>query len=485
MNTLLIVDDDREVRDLLRSIAQRSPVPVSNIMTCGDGQAALEVLKSRRVDVMFTDIHMPKMDGVSLVEAMQGLEYRPRTVVISAYDDFAGAVRFLRMGVRDYLLKPIEAEKIVEVLGQMDEEIAEDIRNMRERKTMVCQQLKYMMLDAKFASREMAAEPRCVEWQSLADGYVVCCMEDTVEEPTESERYVCLNGVEDHRVYIVEEKSRGFLLKNELRDACVGVSRVHHGAAQLADAYGEAVAARAEAFVQRRHEVEYQEDMSVSRGEPEDEKMRQIAQMIGTDKVQTAVRLMEQYLAKVRREGYSGDVLAGSIDCMIHEVRQIYGSVLGNDDEELCRFQKIYRFSHMDELSAALTGWMSAFGSRMKAEFGDHKNRAKVYRAMNYIRQNYDKDLDMALVSNLVSMNYSLFSRDFKRYAGKSFVDYLRECRVEKARHFLAQTELRVVKISRLVGYENEKYFMKVFKDECGVSPTEYRRNMQLRRSVR
>lgn len=127
---------------------------------------------------------------------------------------------------------------------------------------------------------------------------------------------------------------------------------------------------------------------------------------------------------------------------------------------------------------------MSAFGSRMKAEFGDHKNRAKVYRAMNYIRQNYDKDLNMAQVSNLVSMNYSLFSRDFKRYAGKSFVDYLRECRVEKASHFLAQTELRVAQISRLVGYDNEKYFMKVFKDESGVSPTEYRRNMQLRRSV-
>ncbi|MDE6738554.1 MAG: AraC family transcriptional regulator, partial [Lachnospiraceae bacterium] len=93
---------------------------------------------------------------------------------------------------------------------------------------------------------------------------------------------------------------------------------------------------------------------------------------------------------------------------------------------------------------------------------------------------NYDKDLNMAVVSNHGSMNYSLFSYAFKQYTGHNFVSYLKELRVNEAKRLLAETDMRVIEISRRVGYENEKHFMKTFKSQCGVSPTEYRRNMSL-----
>ena len=61
---------------------------------------------------MFTDIRMPKMDGIELVERMQECEHIPLTVAISGYDDFNYAVAMMHNGVREYLLKPIEREKI-------------------------------------------------------------------------------------------------------------------------------------------------------------------------------------------------------------------------------------------------------------------------------------------------------------------------------------------------------------------------------------
>ncbi len=108
MNTVLIVEDEKMIRQGIRAIVQRSGVPVQNIMECNNGQLALEILQSQPVDVMFTDIRMPKMTGIELVEAMQQLAHKPLTVAISGYDDFTYAVQMMRMGVREYILKPIE-----------------------------------------------------------------------------------------------------------------------------------------------------------------------------------------------------------------------------------------------------------------------------------------------------------------------------------------------------------------------------------------
>ena len=110
-------------------------------------------------------------------------------------------------------------------------------------------------------------------------------------------------------------------------------------------------------------------------------------------------------------------------------------------------------------------------------EFEDYRNKHKIQKAVEYIKENYGQDLNMAVVSNMISMNYSLFSYEFKRYTGCNFVNYLRDIRMKEAKRLLAETDLRVAEIGRRVGYENEKHFMKTFKSACGVSPTEYWRN--------
>ena len=86
----------------------------------------------------------------------------------------------------------------------------------------------------------------------------------------------------------------------------------------------------------------------------------------------------------------------------------------------------------------------------------------------------------MAVVSNHVSMNYSLFSLSFKQYTGMNFVNYLKMIRIGEAKRLLEETDEKIIDISQKVGYENEKHFMKTFKSVCGVSPSEYRKNMQM-----
>ena len=96
-----------------------------------------------------------------------------------------------------------------------------------------------------------------------------------------------------------------------------------------------------------------------------------------------------------------------------------------------------------------------------------------------YDNINYMKDLNMAVVSNYISMNYSMLSYLFKQYTGTNFVNYLKGIRIKEAKKLLSDTDMKIIEVSRAVGYDNEKHFMKTFKAECGVSPGEYRKNMQ------
>ena len=120
MKTVLIVEDEKMIRQGIKAMIQRSGVPVEVIIECTNGEMALEVIREQKVDVMFTDIRMPKMDGIELVKQMQSCEHVPLTVAISGYDDFSYAVEMLRNGVREYILKPVEREKIAEILQKLN-----------------------------------------------------------------------------------------------------------------------------------------------------------------------------------------------------------------------------------------------------------------------------------------------------------------------------------------------------------------------------
>ena len=100
MKTVLIVEDEKLIRNGIKTMVQRSGVPVENILDCANGELALEILKNQPVDVMFTDIRMPKMDGIELVSCAMELPTPPLMVAISGYDDFSyaqAAIKFVNI----------------------------------------------------------------------------------------------------------------------------------------------------------------------------------------------------------------------------------------------------------------------------------------------------------------------------------------------------------------------------------------------------
>ncbi|HTP50360.1 MAG TPA: response regulator [Anaeromyxobacteraceae bacterium] len=109
---VLIVDDSSVVRTMVRKAASMAGLDIEEVHEAGNGREALELLKSHWVDIVFTDLHMPEMTGIELVEAMarSGVLATTPVVVVSS-DPSASRIEELRhLGVRAYLKKPFRPE---------------------------------------------------------------------------------------------------------------------------------------------------------------------------------------------------------------------------------------------------------------------------------------------------------------------------------------------------------------------------------------
>lgn len=475
MKTVLIVEDEKMIRQGMRAMVQRSGVPVEVIMECSNGQMALEILKEQKIDVMFTDIRMPKMDGIELVQAMQGCEHVPLTVAVSGYDDFSYAVEMLRGGVREYLLKPVDRDKVREILEKFNREIEENRQKDEEIRSISHRQLKYLMLQENVEEEELAALVSQFGKLFYEEPYVVYCRE-TGEKGVGD--YICLEEVAGQQVFIVEETKKEILCGDVLKGSFAGESLPHQGLRELRQAYLESRAARCEAFGRGKGIALYTEEKAEREYVPVDtNRMHQIVQMLATDKIEEACRIFDGIVWEVKRGRSSVDSFAENIRILTDGIWSTYQNILEVDSGKLAEFANLFAWASLDAFAADMTAWMRGFHGRIHTEFEDYRNKHKIQKAVEYIRENYGQELNMAVVSNMISMNYSLFSYEFKRYTGSNFVNYLRDIRMGEAKRLLAETDLRIAEIGKRVGYDNEKHFMKTFKAACGVSPTEYRKN--------
>lgn len=486
MDTVLIVEDEKMIRQGIKSMILRSGVPVQTIMECNNGLMALDVLKEQQVDVMFTDIRMPKMDGITLVHEMQQLENKPITVVISGYDDFSYAVEMLRMGVREYILKPIDREQIMAIMQKLDEELLQKKEEQETKKQIGYQQLRYLCMNQSIPKEERELIYKRYGDNFFQKEYVVFCSNYDVEEYAQNSACIYLKHVEGHQVFIVEYENMSYLLKNELRNCYVGCSEPVLGIEQLNHAFSQAQAMRKEAFSSGEKLVTFEkgrklEEEKKELSENDIQQLETIVHMLGTDRVEEAVQAICSLVKAVRKGELSVDVFYKQMCHFLTRVAKNYENVLKVKEDNVLELQEIYRYQTIEEYESVLIDWIRKFHELISEEFDDYKNKQKVQLALGYIHENYNKDLNMAVVSNHISMNYSLFSYTFKQYTGKNFVNYLKELRIQEAKRLLEETDMRIIDISLAVGYENEKHFMKLFKAVCGVSPTEYRKNAMLK----
>lgn len=202
-------------------------------------------------------------------------------------------------------------------------------------------------------------------------------------------------------------------------------------------------------------------------------------QILGTDRREEMIKLWEQLFYETENGRISAEEFENCMREFFAETEKIYRNVVEMERETFEHLCWIFAEDCLNDYSVKLKDYLLWLQEAIGSQFDGNRNKQKMKQAVEYIEAHYNEDLNMAVVSNQISMNYSLFSYSFKQYTGSNFVNFIKDIRMREAKRLLAETDLRVNEISQEIGYENEKHFMKIFKASCGVSPSEYRKNMQ------
>ncbi len=487
MKTLLIVESDKRDRQLLHTIVRGSKIKIDTILECSNGEDALYVLENQKIDVMFTNILLPNMDGLQLIEKVRQTTNDTKIVVVSELDEFVYAVKLLRLGIKEYLLKPIQKQQVEQILQVLDREVEEERKIQVTMNSVNVQYIKQMLLGGVIPENEMEALLSQSDREWCSNPYVVCCLDNMGGKSYMQEDRIYLGNVGQSELYILQEELVDKVRMQEWRRRFVGISNSHKGIQELKISYAEAFQARIEAFYRGKSIVrigevsdyiEQEEHIEVLTNQLES-KFTKLVNALGTDKENQGVKSIRALLW-TNRKTRNLEFLQEIVTLFFEKIEEVYPKISTEELYEIQNLKSPLSYGNIGIYESSLVNWLEQFIKNIQEQLDNFCDREKMQEAIAYIAKHYNQDFNMAVVSNHVSMNYSLFSLTFKQYTGSNFVDYLKQIRMAKAKEYLQKTDKRIGEISKCVGYENEKHFMKMFKALYGVSPTEYRKNFKL-----
>lgn len=464
MNTIVIAEDEKMIRKGLAAMVQRAPVPVETILEARDGRQALELLQSRPVDLLITDVRMPEMDGIQLVEQVQALPDPPMVLVISGYDDFSYAVSMLRNGVQDYLLKPVEREKLYEVLTRIQSRLDSRLKARRSGQERYLLALRYLMLNNGRDDPQKDGLLREYADQFFEQPYVAVC---TREDRLLPEGTLLLHNMEELGV-VLGPADR---LQSYPWQGTTGISRPQTGLESLYTAHAEAFSAWKQSFLAGNGVRRYTKTTPL----PLQATAEQLTGLVQLGRWREAVARLDHVLETAATGEVSADEAAALCGAFARSLADTCRGLFDQGDSPL-RFEPLWSFPSAAAYRQGLAEWLEQISQRTGQDYADYESKQKIRRAVAYVQENFRAPINMAVVSNHVSMNYSLFSLLFKQYTGANFVSYLQNLRIEEAKRLLTDTDMRVNEVSARAGFSGEKHFLKVFKAATGLSPTDWRK---------
>lgn len=179
MYSVLIVDDEPLARQSLRYLIDWKSLGYHITAEAADGAEALAIMQSQPISLVLTDIRMPVMNGLAFVERLREFSEAP-VVILSGYDDFEYARRGMKMGIKDYLLKPVDEDDLEALLRRISEELAARSRLGRQQhlgESMQREELLRNWTQGRIGEAELEAERHLLPWPDRGGVYACLLIE--------------------------------------------------------------------------------------------------------------------------------------------------------------------------------------------------------------------------------------------------------------------------------------------------------------------
>lgn len=448
MYRVLLVDDEPWSIIGIKKIFKWAEQGFEVVGTACDAYEALEKMGELKPHVVFTDIRMPEMSGLELIERVREKGCRCEFVAISGFAEFQYAQQAIRLNVLDYIIKPISAKNAEALLIRLKEHL--DKRFIEEDYLDV----ESLSNDASFSSFRRICASRDVEING--DKFyisAVCCEEMGL---TDDGGTLCLRfgAHEGVPMYLVFHNDIG------RTEGCLRGSCECKGEAGLKKAVKTAVACLYTAVFMGYASYDFNEYSVKRRVESIDSFML------------TASRLYE--------EGNKG-----KIDEFVKTLPEAFKARGCNLDDAvmLVNHAAILNGEHnmlfdkdsVIEEFGNFKGACAFIGRQLKgAEEADVVNEGMA-QLISYVDGHFAEGVSLSELAERFYINFTYASSLFKKTTGVTFSQYITELRMKRARSMLKDPALSIARISELCGYEDSYYFNKVFKKYYGISPSAYR----------
>ena len=501
MYKILIVDDEYWVGRWLKEVLGASGLDIELKGICKDGEEACRILRQETVDILITDINMPVRNGLELIRSlMEYQENMPKTIIISGYDEFEYARQAIDLKVTAYLLKPLQRGELFDAIGKAVRAIEHEKENTRSMNTGYRAAVENILTNFFQNPKEDVKQKlgEMLVFKELNEkGYLVGLIQSQElkmgrlsQEEIQDRLSKAARG---QWVFLVKrdpftwgflvagiEKADGFFLEDQylyqlLREHSLGVSKIHFGLEELEEALGEA-----RDIIIRRNSLHREGGMVFSPmlelgseflaaiTDCDREKVREYTKM-----AEESFRQEQEMLTSCLNFYFimTGDLIKLLTDYYKIEQDERYLELIEEGYEFSARIRRFYSTESIcrkfEEYSLLVIGLLK---DRTALKVSDI-----VQKVQRIIRERYNEDLNLGSLADMFSINPSYFSKKFKEETGINFVDYLAGVRIEHAKSLLENTELSISRISSQVGFNDAKYFSKVFYSVTQMRPTEYR----------
>lgn len=534
MFKVFLVEDEIVVREGIRNNILWEQYGFLYAGDASDGELALPLIRQIQPDLLITDIKMPFMDGLALIELVRKELPKTKIVIISGYDDFSYAQQAIRMGVEQYLLKPIIKEKMVEILialqkkieteRQQQEYLTKFQREAREYETFSRRRFFEQIVTGGLSVSEISETAKEMDIDLNAPSYniVLFSLNSAEYDGSAPESYTdALAAVQDKVTQFIVSLPEFILFRWNVTTYAVLVKGGQGDIAQrTCDCIGNirnrcAMAGRdvdwyiasgtpvsrlgaiPVCFAEASRVLSYRylcpeehilseasirdfrkkggSETDAGKSEIDQERIRNF---LSSGAVEEIDRFIDQLLKSAGEETVSLPLFCRYLTMTVYFAAGEYLDSIG------CRTDSFWppELRPKDNASTPEEARQYArqvIGQAIELRDRESKKQQRdlLIKAIGFIDEHYpEESISLDKVARDVNISPNYFSAMFSQEVGQTFVEYLTSKRIGEAKRMLRQTDKRSSEIAFAVGYKDPHYFSFVFKKVSGCTPSEYRK---------
>lgn len=530
---VFLVEDEMVIRNGIVKSINWEKEGYRLVGEASDGELAYPMILKEKPDILLTDIKMPFMDGLELSRLVKQELPDTKILIFSGYDEFEYAKEAIRIGVTEYLLKPVSSEQLLEVMRRISKQIEQD----REEREILRQYQEDMKENVErerqnFFSHVIRGEVSIGEavkngkkyGMDLSAGFysiILFKIFSTPEENIVSEHiwkicekietkvdeipyaYYFQRGI-DGWVFLLtaeskeqmEERQKNLcdclaeIMKNERKVEYFGgigkpVERIRNLGQSFRDAeriFAERFTRQSNQFLSGFEKMDvYKDDEFQIKDLGDVGKSREmIEKFLNNGTKEELEEFMDTYFIRMKEDKLQSTLMRQYIIMDIYIVIMSFcekiDAVNHDYQQETEKLKStIQNMNSVSEIRSYIT-YMLNQAIELRDSISKKRYADIIKAAEKMISEHYmSEEISLNSVADSVGMSPSYFSSVFSKESGKTFVEFLTETRMEKAKELLMCSTLKTSEIGYEVGYKDPHYFSYIFKKTQGCSPKDYR----------